>query len=156
MFFIKNLPNKEQKLFESLKTLQEDYNLTKKDFPPIWNPFILFGEDNNRYGIGCPSTVFMRTKEFKEKMSAIIKEQYKNGRINPNLGKPASELSRKISSENNSFTYTIKRKNKSDITIKNLRQWCKQNNYIYEALWNGMRLRNYYKDIISIVKHSKP
>ena len=154
--FIKNLPNEEQKLFESLKTLQEDYNLTKKDFPPIWNPFILFGEDNNRYGIGCPSTVFMRSKEYKEKMSAIIKEQFKNGRKVHNIGKPAHPANKKGSSEKNSFTYTIKRKNKSDITIKNLRQWCKQNNYNYESLWGGIRIRGYHKDIISIVKHSKP
>jgi len=154
--FIKDLPNKEQKLFESLKRLQEDYNLTKKDFSPIWNPFILFGEDNNRYGIGCPSIVFMRTKEYKEKMSAIIKEQFKNGRKVHNIGKPAHPSQKKGSSEKNSFIYTIKRKNKSDITIKNLRQWCTKNNYIYEALLNGMRLRNYYKDIINIVKHPKP
>ena len=142
-------------IFESLKTLEQDYGLSKKDFPPVWSPFTLYGKDNPLYGIGCPAENFMRTEQFKKKMSESIKQTFKNGRVHGMTGAVPSKLQRQRTAEANSNTVTLKFKDGSEKTINNLRQWCKKNGHSDIALYKGLRERGYYKDIIGLIKSPK-
>ena len=94
-------------------------------------------------------------KESIQKISETRKLQFANGWKHPLTGIPTSKTQRQRTSEVNSNTFTIKRKDKPDVTVTGLNKWCVRNGYNSIALTYGMRIRGYYKDIISLTKHPK-
>lgn len=135
------LKEKDAYLFEFLKHL-------KGDFPPVWSPFVLYGKDNSRHGIGCPNEVFMRDNAYKQKMSEIIKQTYDNGRKPSSLGIPCSEKSKQASAAANSKSYRITHKDGSVEIITNLNQWCRDNNHRDPAVHRAIKEQKPYKGMI--------
>ena len=127
-------------LFESLKNMDIKC-------PPIWNPFVLYGKDNPGYGIGCPSERFMRDDAFKSKMSEIIKETYKNGRVHARIGVTCPDNVKQASAEANSKQYKVTHKDGSIEIIKNLNQWCRDNNHRDPAVHKAIKEQRTYKGL---------
>ena len=95
--------------------------------------------------------------EVKRQISETKKKQYADGSvIHPMNGAIPSKLQRKNTSEANSETYKILFKDKKELLVTNLSNWCRENPYYnINALNNGIRLRGYYKDITGLIKLPK-